>query len=63
MHIIIVGGGLLFEVGCLKSTFPRWGGGGGCLFEAGHLLPSGWALIQGWALNRINTVLHVPPTK
>ena len=42
-------------------------GGGGCgrLFEAGRLLTfptyrvgdySRWALIRGWALNRINTV-------
>ncbi len=41
------------------------GGGGGRLFEAGRLLTfltyrvgaySRWALIRGWALNRINTV-------
>ena len=41
------------------------GGGGGRLFEAGRLLTfptyrvgaySRWALIGGWALNRINTV-------
>ena len=41
------------------------GGGGGGLFEAGRLLTfptyrvgaySRWALIRGWALNRINTV-------
>ena len=41
------------------------GGGGGRLFEAGPLLTfptyrvsaySRWALIRGWALNRINTV-------
>ena len=41
-------------------------GGGGCLFEAGRLLTfsalmmgaySRWALIPGWALIRINTVL------
>ena len=41
-------------------------GGGGCLFEAGGLLAfsafrmgaySRWALIQGWAPIRINTVL------
>ena len=40
-------------------------GGGGRLFEAGHLLTfsafrmgaySRWALIRGWALIRINTV-------
>ena len=40
-------------------------GGGGRLFEAGRLLNfstfrvgaySRWALIRGWALNRINTV-------
>ena len=39
--------------------------GGGRLFEAGHLLTfptyrvgadSRWALIRGWALNRINMV-------
>ena len=42
------------------------GDGGGRLFEAGRLLTfptyrvganSRWALIRGWALNRINTVL------
>ena len=42
------------------------GGGGGRLFEAGRLLTfsafrmgaySRWALIRGWALIRINTVL------
>ena len=32
------GGGRLFEVGSLKSTFGGWGGGGGRLFEAGRLL-------------------------
>ena len=41
------------------------GVGGGCLFEAGRLLTFPtyrvgaywrWALIGGWALNRINTV-------
>ena len=41
------------------------GGGGGRLFEAGHLLTfsafrmgaySRWALIRGWTLIRINTV-------
>ena len=41
------------------------GGGGGRLFEAGHLLTfssfrigaySRWTLIRGWALIRINTV-------
>ena len=33
-------------------------GGGGTLFEAGHLLPfpTVRALIRGWALYRINTV-------
>ena len=44
------------------------GVGGGCLFEAGRLLTfpayrvgaySRWALIRGWALNRINTVLRL----
>ena len=44
----------------------KWGGGGR-LFEAGHLLTfsafrimgaySRWVLIRGWALIRINTVL------
>ena len=43
----------------------RGGGGGGRLFQAGRLLTfptyrvgaySRWALIRGWALNRINTV-------
>ena len=50
--------------------FFFWGGGegvGGRLFEAGRLLTfptysvgaySRWALIRGWALNRINTVLY-----
>ena len=42
------------------------GGGGGRLFEAGRLLTcsafrmgaySRWALIRGWALIRINTVI------
>ena len=42
------------------------GGGGGHLFEGGRLFNfwtsrvgaySRWALIRGWALNRINTVL------
>ena len=60
VHIIIFGGGHLFKVECLNSTFPRWGGGSGRLFEAGCLLNfstfrvgtySRWALIQGWALN------------
>ena len=49
----------LFEVGRLKCTFWGWGGGGGGVLEAGAyklILPSGWALIRGWALNRINTV-------
>ena len=60
-------GGRLFEVGHLKVLF-RGGvvGGGGRLFEAGRLLNfstfrvgaySRWALIRGWALNRINTVI------
>ena len=58
-----MGGGRLFEVGSLKSTF-----GGGRLFEAGRLLPfstfrvgaySRWALIRGWALKRINTVVKI----
>ena len=40
---------------------------GGCLLEAGRLLPfsafrmgaySRWALIRGWALIRINTVIE-----
>ena len=50
------------------NFFFFWGGGkgrGGRLFEAGRLLTnstfrvgaySRWALIRGWALNRINTV-------
>ena len=38
VYIIIFGGGRLFEVGCLKSTFRRWGGGVGRLFETGRLL-------------------------
>ena len=29
------GGGRLFEVESLKSTFVGWGGGGGRLFEVG----------------------------
>ena len=49
-------------------SFFLGGGGGGCLFEAGHLLTfptyrvgaySRWALFRGWALNRINTVCQV----
>ena len=36
--LLFLEGGRLFKVGCLKSTFPRWGGGGGHLFEAGCLL-------------------------
>ena len=33
------------------------GGGGGRLFKACYpFLPSGWALIRGWALSRINKV-------
>ena len=62
-------GGRLFEVGHLKVLF-RGGvvGGGGRLFEAGRLLNfstfrvgaySRWALIRGWALNRINTVYWI----
>ena len=44
------------------------GVGGKRLFEAGHLLTfpayrvgaySRWALIRGWALNRINTAIAV----
>ena len=49
--------------------FFFWGGGGGDgrLFKAGRLLTfptysvgaySRWALIRGWALNRINTVTY-----
>ena len=45
MHFIVipfrfflVGGGCLFEVGSLKSTFGGWGSGGGRLFKAGRLL-------------------------
>ena len=45
-----------------------WWGGGGRLFEAGRLLSfsafrmgaySRWALIRGWALIRINTVITI----
>ena len=36
--LLFLGGGRLFKVKCLKSTFPRWGGGSGRLFEAGRLL-------------------------
>ena len=55
--------GRLSEAGSLKSTLWGWGGVGWCggrLFEAGRLLTfsSGWALIQGWALKRINTVIR-----
>ena len=62
------GGGRLFEVGHLKVLFRgAMVGGGGRLLEAGRLLNfstfrvgaySRWALIRGWALNRINTVYH-----
>ncbi len=58
-------GGRLFEAGRLL-TFPTWKLiRGGSLFEAGRLLTfpinrvgaySRWALIRGWALNRINMV-------
>ena len=46
--------------------------GGGRLFEAGRLLTfptfrvgaySRWALIRGWALNRINTVIFLSEYK
>ena len=49
-------------------SFFLGGGGGGRLFEAGHLLTfptyrvgsySRWALIRGWALNRINMVSDI----
>ena len=52
---------------CTSVFFLGGGVGGGCLFEAGCLLTfptymvgiySRWALIRGWALNRINTVCH-----
>ena len=55
-------GGRLFE---FKWEWER-GGVGGRLFEAGRLLTfpafrmgaySRWALIRGWALIRINTVI------
>ena len=61
-----MGGGCLFEVGSLKSTFGGWGGGSGHLLEAGRLLTfstfwvgaySRWAFIRGWALKRVNTVI------
>ena len=52
----------------LMGLRGRWGGGGGGgLFEAGHLLHfsafrmgaySRWALIRGWALIGINTVVR-----
>ena len=58
--------GRLSEVGSLKSTLRGGvGWGGGRLLEVGRLLTfstfrvgaySRWALIQGWALKRINTV-------
>ena len=59
VHIFFLGGG---------------GGvdGGGRLFEAGRLLTfptfrvgaySRWALIRGWALNRINTVIFLSEYK
>ena len=67
MHFIyffLLGGGRLFEVGRLKSTFWGWvlirGWAlinffylqGGCLFEVGRLKSTfwGWVLIRGWAL-------------
>ena len=52
------------------SVRGRGWGGGGRLFEAGRLLTfsafrmgaySRWALIRGWALIRINTVIHLTP--
>ena len=52
---------------CALQFFFR-GGGDGCIFEAGRLLTfptcsvgaySRWALIRGWALNRINTVFDI----
>ena len=55
--------GLIFYL--FIYLFFFWGGGeggGGRLFEAERLLtflPIGWALIRGWALNRINTVCEV----
>ena len=66
MHFIVIlflfpggGGGRLFGVGSLKSTFLGWGGGCGRLltlstFRVGAY--SRWALIRGWGLKRINTV-------
>ena len=51
-----------------KTQRMRGGGGGGRLFEAGRLLTfsafrmgaySRWALIRGWELIRINTVLGI----
>ena len=38
---------MLIRRWALKSTFSGWGGGWG------------WALIRGWALNRINTVVEL----
>ena len=47
-------------------------GGGGCLFKAGRLLTfpalrmgtySRWALIRGWVLIQINTVISIPEGK
>ena len=38
----------------MHFSFFWWGGGSGRLFEVGAY--SRWALIRGWALNRINTV-------
>ena len=53
-------------MGAYLSLSGMEGGGGGPLFEAGRLLNlsafrmgaySRWALIRGWALIRINTVI------
>ena len=62
---------LIFYLFIYLFIYFFWGGGGGedgRLFEAGRLLTfptyrvgaySRWALIRGWALNRINTVFAV----
>ena len=55
-------------MGAYLSLIGRGRGWGGRLFEAGRLLTfsafrmgaySRWALIRGWALIRINTVIKI----